>query len=142
MSTLYENIGGEQALKTIVQEFYSKVLDDPRLTGYFSGIDVPRLRRSQLAIFASALGARGVRPRMRASQQHAGRGIDHAEFDLVICHLADSLRQAGVADVMMTDVLLTIAPLARDIVPVTGQDNDHPHWTSRVPGGRSWEHVA
>ena len=115
MTTLYEDIGGGQALKTAVREFYASALDDPRLTGYFDGIDVPRLRRSQVAIFSSALGASGGRPRQHRSK-HPSRGIDHADFDLVVCHLADALRTAGVPDELMTDVLLTIAPLARDLV--------------------------
>lgn len=121
MNTLYEDIGGEQALRSVVEQFYTKVLDDSRLTGYFSGIDLPRLRRSQVAVFAAALGAEKARPRRRANREHVGRGIDHAEFDLVICYLADSLRAVGVKDALMTDVLLTVAPLARDIVPLTGQ---------------------
>lgn len=131
MSTLYDDIGGEQALQKAVRGFYTRVLDDPRLTGYFDGIDVVRLGRSQVAVFASALGARGSRPRRR-SGDHAGRGIDHAEFDLVICHLADALRAAGVPDELMTDVLLTIAPLARDLV---GQVS--PQRTPKLPAQRS-----
>lgn len=136
VSTLYENIGGGQALRSMVREFYVKVLDDPRLTGYFSGIDLPRLRRSQVAVFASALGAKGVRPRRCANRDHAGRGIDPADFDLVICYLADSLREVGVQDALITDVLLTIAPLARDIVPIGGQMRERPQRTSQLLGQR------
>lgn len=130
MSTLYEDIGGEQALQKAVREFYAKVLADPRLNGYFDGVDVARLQRSQVAVFASALGARGSRPRQR-SGDHIGRGIDHGEFDLVLCHLADALRAAGVPDERMTEVLLTIAPLARDLV---GQVS--PQRTPKVPAQR------
>lgn len=130
MSTLYEDIGGEQTLQKAVREFYAHVLADPRLTGYFDGVDVVRLRRSQVAVFASALGARGSRS-LRRSKDHLGRGIDHAEFDLVLCHLADALRAAGVRDELMTDVLLTIAPLARDRV---GQLR--PQRTPEVPAQR------
>lgn len=131
MSTLYENIGGERALQKAVREFYAEVLADPKLTGYFDGVDVARLRRSQVAIFASALGARSSRS-LRRSGDHIGRGIDPAEFDLVLCHLADALRAAGVPDELMTDVLLTIAPLARDLV---GQVS--PQRTPKVPAQRS-----
>lgn len=124
MTTLYHNIGGEQALKKAVREFYARALDDPRLTGYFDGIDIPRLRRSQVAIFSSALGARGWRPRQRRGK-HPGRGIDHTDFDLVLCHLADALRTAEVPDELMTDVLLTIAPLARDLVGQVKPRHNH-----------------
>ena len=142
MSTLYEDIGGGQALRSMVGKFYAKVLDDPRLTGYFSGTDLTSLRRSQVAVFAAALGSEGVRPRRRANGDHAGRGIDHADFDLVICCLADALREVGVQDAVMTDVLLTIAPLARDIVPIAAQNRECRQRTSQLLGQRAHEQIG
>lgn len=153
MSTLYEDVGGQPGLQAVVRDFSAKVLDDPRLTGYFAGIGLAELRRAQVAVFASALGARTAR-RGRSHREHADhnhrdnehpgkepstRGIDHAEFDLVICHLADSLRAAGVPDALMTDVLLTIAPLARDTVPAPGGSN-RPQRTHRLPARRGRGH--
>lgn len=100
------------------------------------------LRRSQVPVFAAALGAKAVRPRRPANHDHADRGIDDAEFDLVICYLADALREVGVQDALMTDVLLTIAPLARDIIPISEQTREYRQRTSPLLGQRAQEHIG
>lgn len=119
MSTTLASIGRERVLTEAVEAFYDLVLADGRLAGYFDGVDITRLKQEQVGAFSAALDGPGSRAPRSAEQVHQVRGIDPSEFDLVVCYLADALREAGVPDRTINEVLFTLAPLARDIVSVT-----------------------
>lgn len=119
MSANYANIGGEPVLKRVVSMFYEKVLADGRLAGFFSETDMARLEKDQVAAFGAALGGPVSRHPVSTKQFYQVRGIDHGDFDLVVCYLADALREAKVPDVTINETLFVLAPLARDIVSVT-----------------------
>lgn len=116
MSTIYDKIGGRPALEAVVPAFYDKVLADAELAPFFAGTNMSRLIGRQVEFFAAAMGGpepyRG--PSMR--QVHQGRGIRQRHFDLVAGHLAETLREAGVAEELVDEVLAAIAPLSREIV--------------------------
>jgi hypothetical protein len=54
--SLYERLGGEAAIKEIVWLFYQRVVADPQLVGYFSGVDMMRQRRHMATFLSGALG--------------------------------------------------------------------------------------
>lgn len=119
MSANLADIGRERVLTDAVNSFYDRVLADGRLAGYFDGIDLALLKQEQVGAFSAALGGPESRRPVSAEQVHQVRGIDPSEFDLVVCYLADALREAGVPDQTINEVLFVLAPLARDIVSVT-----------------------
>ena len=114
--TIYERIGGHEALEVVVEDFYVRVLADHQLSGFFAGTNMNRLKGKQVEFFAAALG--GPAPYTGASmkQVHQGRGITMHHFSLVAGHLADALAAAGVPSATVTDILGAIAPLAPEIV--------------------------
>lgn len=114
--SIYDEIGGAPALEEVVSEFYRKVLADPALADFFSGVNMSRLHGKQVEFFAAALG--GPEPYRGASmrQVHQGRGIGQQHFDLVAQHLAASLNEAGVPADTVQSILTTISPLSADIV--------------------------
>ncbi|SEH50518.1 hemoglobin [Mycolicibacterium rutilum] len=115
MTSIYDRIGGHEALETVVDDFYRRVLDDDQLRGFFSGTHMPRLKGKQVEFFAAALG--GPLPYTGASmrQVHQGRGITMHHFELVAGHLAASLAAAGVPGETTAEILSAIAPLSADI---------------------------
>ncbi|MDT5010844.1 MAG: hemoglobin [Mycobacterium sp.] len=115
MSTIYDQIGGAEALESVVEEFYDRVLADPELTGFFSGTNMARLKGKQVEFFAAALG--GPEPYTGAPmrQVHQGRGITMHHFSLVATHLAGTLGSAGVPAATVEQIIGAIAPLADEI---------------------------
>jgi hemoglobin len=113
--TVYDRIGGHQALEVVVEDFYCRVLDDDHLSGFFAATNVNRLKGKQVEFFAAALG--GPEPYTGApmKQVHQGRGITIHHFNLVAGHLTDSLSAAGVPEATIAEILGAIAPLAADI---------------------------
>lgn len=56
MSSIYQQIGGGEALEAVVEDFYARVLADEELAGFFSGTNMARLKGKQVEFFAAALG--------------------------------------------------------------------------------------
>ncbi|MEU6561955.1 group I truncated hemoglobin [Nocardia nova] len=114
-ASIYEQIGGHEALETVVEDFYVRVLADEDLAGFFTGTNMSRLKGKQVEFFAAALG--GPEPYTGApmKQVHQGRGITMHHFNLVAGHLTDSLKDAGVPEGTVGDIIGAIAPLAPDI---------------------------
>ena len=113
--TVYNRIGGHEALEVVVEDFYCRVLDDDHLSGFFAGTNMNRLKGKQVEFFAAALG--GPEPYSGApmKQVHRGRGITMHHFNLVAGHLTDSLLAAGVPEPTIAEILGAISPLAADI---------------------------
>jgi hemoglobin len=114
-TTIYDRIGGHEAIEGVVEDFYVRVLADDRLSGFFTGTNMSRLKGKQVEFFAAALG--GPEPYTGAPmrQVHQGRGITMHHFSLVAGHLADALAAAGVPSETVTEILSAIAALAPEI---------------------------
>ncbi|WP_431877899.1 group I truncated hemoglobin [Amycolatopsis sacchari] len=116
MTTIYEQIGGEEALSAIVEDFYDRVLADPELRVFFAGANLNRLKGRQVEFFSGALGGPDHYEGLSMKEAHRGRGIGQDHFDRVATLLADSLRDAGVPPELVDRILAAVAPLATDIV--------------------------
>jgi hemoglobin len=113
--SIYDSIGGYEAIEVVVEDFYVRVLADDELSGFFTGTNMSRLKGKQAEFFAAALG--GPEPYTGApmKQVHQGRGITMHHFTVVAGHLSDALAAAGVPSETITQILGAIAPLAADI---------------------------
>jgi hemoglobin len=114
-TSIYDRIGGHEAIEVVVEDFYVRVLADAQLSGFFTGTNMSRLKGRQVEFFAAALG--GPEPYTGApmKQVHQGRGISMYHFNLVAGHLSDALAAAGVSVEVITEIIGAIAPLAPDI---------------------------
>jgi hemoglobin len=115
MSTIYEQIGGHEALEAVVSDFYDRVLVDPELAPFFTGTNMARLKGKQVEFFAAALGAPEPYTGAPMRQVHQGRGITIHHFNLVAGHLSASLRAAGVPEETVGQIIGAIAPLSAEI---------------------------
>lgn len=115
-TSIYQAIGGDQALVCVVDDFYVRVMADPKLSGFFAGVNLKRLKGMQVEFFAAALGGPLPYAGRSMAEAHAGRGISMEHFNMVAGHLADALAAAGVPDKLNGQIIGAIAPLADDIV--------------------------
>lgn len=122
-TSIYEQIGGQEALAAVVDDFYERVLADEDLRVFFNGANMNKLKGRQVEFFAGALGGPDVYDGPSMREAHRGRGIEQAHFDRVAVLLSDSLLDAGVPGETVEQIIAAIAPLAGDIVgrPVAGQ---------------------
>jgi hemoglobin len=113
--TIYEQIGGQEALIAVVDDFYVRVLADDRLSGFFAGSNMSRLKGKQVEFFAGALGGPQHYSGLSMRKAHRGRGIGMSHFMLVAEHLTAALTGAGVPNETVEQIIGVITPLAEDI---------------------------
>ncbi|MFD3747466.1 group 1 truncated hemoglobin [Nocardia sp. NPDC058633] len=116
-SSIYEQLGGHEAVRTVVEELYVRVLADAALAPFFVGINMTRMKGRQTEFFSAALGGPHRYSGASMKQVHRGRGITSHHFDLVAEHLTDAMSAAGVPPELLVQVLAVVSPLADDIAP-------------------------
>ena len=114
-ASLYEKIGGHDALEVVVEDFYCRVLDDDHLSSFYAGANMKRVKAKQVEFLTSVLGGPGPYTGVPMRQAHEGRGITMHHFAMVAAHLADSLCAAGLHPDTITEILRAVAPLADEI---------------------------
>jgi hemoglobin len=114
-TTIYDKIGGYEAIEVVVDDFYARVLADDQLSGFFSGTNMNRLKGKQAEFLAAALGGPEPYTGVSMKQAHQGRGITMHHFNLVAGHLTDSLSAAGVPSQTVSEILAVVAPLAAEV---------------------------
>ncbi|MEV0570388.1 group 1 truncated hemoglobin [Dactylosporangium sp. NPDC050588] len=117
--SIYDTIGGAAAVQAAVEQFYARVLTDPRLESFFTGVDVQRLKTHQRAFITAALGGPQIFAGRDMAAAHAGLEITDADFDAVVAHLAGTLTDLGVADDQVAQIGAALAPLRGQIVAAT-----------------------
>lgn len=102
---LYDRLGGQPAINAATEIFYRKVLADPALAPYFDGVDMERQVAKQAAFLTMALGGPNhyTGRDLRAAHAHLP-GLTDEHVDRVIGHLAQTLRELGVAEPDVTAV--------------------------------------
>ena len=92
--TLYQRIGGADAIEAAVRLMYDKILDDPMVAPFFARFAPSRwerLVRMQCDFIGSAIGGPETYTGRDMSTVHRDRGITSADFARVATHLAATL---------------------------------------------------
>jgi hemoglobin len=117
--SLYEQLGGEAAVNAAVDRFYSKVLADDRIKGFFTDVDMNRLMAKQRAFLTMVFGgpAAYTGKDMRLGHAHlVGRGLDDAHVDAVIELLGETLGELGVAQPLIEQVAALANSVRNDVL--------------------------
>ena len=116
-STIYDEIGGEPAVTTVVDLFYERLVADPDLLSYFEGRDMAQLKAHQRALVTVALGGTSEQYAGRMMHPaHAGLAITNEAFDKVLDHLLAVLTDVGVPTLTSAKILAILQPLRTDVV--------------------------
>ncbi|SEG06058.1 group I truncated hemoglobin [Marinobacterium lutimaris] len=78
---LFDKYGGFATVSRIVSAFYDEVLESPRLSPYFDGLDMRRLIDHQTKFIASLMGGPASFSNEALARAHHSLGIDGAAFD-------------------------------------------------------------
>lgn len=119
MATLFERIGGDAAVDAAVSRFYEIVLADDRIRHFFAGVDMGRQATHQKLFLKYAFGGMPSYPgqAMRKAHERLVRemGLADEHFDAVLDDLGQALRDLGVGDAMIAEVI-AVAETTRDDV--------------------------
>lgn len=119
--SLYERLGGYEAVSAVVDDFAPKLFDDPVVGARFFGMsDDSRegFRQKNKNLVCAATGGPCKIISRSAATTHGGLGIKASEFDIVAQHLVDTLKKFNVPEKEFNELMAIIGSLRPDIVEV------------------------
>lgn len=117
--TLYQRLGGYDAIAAVTDDFVVRLSTDPQLQRFFGGLSVDsqkRLRQHIVDFLCSATGGPCIYTGRDMKTAHAGLGIAQADWDLSAKHLVETLDKFKVPEKEKNEVLAAITSLKADIV--------------------------
>lgn len=107
MTTLFERLGGAPAVDAAVDDFYRRMLTDDRVAEFFEDVDMDRQIAKQRGFLTFVTGGPNEYTGldMREGHKHlVARGINDSHVDIVIEHLAATLKDLGADDADIAEV--------------------------------------
>lgn len=114
--TLYEQVGGDDAIAAAVDSFYVRLLDDPITAKWFAGVDLGKLKEHERAFLAVSLGGPELYDGRSMRNAHAGLGITNEAFTATVNHLSDALSDLGVEASVVGQIVRRIELMRAAIV--------------------------
>jgi hemoglobin len=119
-ASLFERIGGEEAIMAAVARFYRKVMGDDLTRPFFADMDIEAQTRKQVAFLAWAFGAperyKGRDLRSAHAQLVSEAGLNDVHFDCVVRHLRDTLRELDVPGDLAEQALHIVEGLREEVL--------------------------
>jgi hemoglobin len=117
--SLYERIGGEPAVLAAVDLFYEKVLNDELTKPFFASLDMAAQTKKQVAFMTLAFGGPDEYKGRDLRIAHSGlvaKGLGDAHFDAVAGHLAATLRELGLDEALVGEVLGIVGSTRKEVL--------------------------
>ncbi|KAF4654208.1 hypothetical protein FOL47_010097 [Perkinsus chesapeaki] len=118
MATLYEKIGGEPAVDAAVELFYKKNLSDVRIKHVWGKTDMSKLKVHQKNFLTFAFGGPNDYTGRSMKAAHAGLNITEEQFNAVAENLGNTLKELGVAQELVDEVIAIAAAQHDSVVGV------------------------
>lgn len=116
--SLYERLGGKDAISAVVDDFVARCAADARINGKFARTNVPRLKANLVDQVCEATGGPYTYSGRDMRTTHDGMAVTAAEFDALVEDLVATLDQFGVPEADKNELLGALAPMRADIVEV------------------------
>ena len=117
--SLYERLGGYEAISAVVNDFAGKLFTDPQVGSFFKGMGTDTRKsfiQKNINLVCNVTGGPCKIISRPAKTVHAGLGITEADFNVVVNHLVDTLDKFKVPAKEKQELLSIIGTLKPDIV--------------------------
>jgi hemoglobin len=114
--SLYEKVGGEEAISKVVDYFYELVLKDETVKHFFEDTDMEKQRGHQTKFISFALGGPKQYSGKSMEKAHEGMNLQPEHFQAIATHLHDALAHFGVEEADIDTALTKVASLRDDIL--------------------------
>ncbi len=114
--SLYERLGGKDAITAVVDDFVGRVAADKRINGFFAKANVLRLKTMLVDQICEATGGPCKYTGRDMKATHKGMGITNADFDALVGDLVATLDKFKVGEREKQELLAALGPMRKDIV--------------------------
>ncbi len=115
-NSLYERLGGESGIDSVIEALYARVTTDSVLGSYFRNVSVDRIKLMQRHFLAAATGGPMNYSGRPLSQVHQPLGISSYEFERYVGILGQTLAQLGVSEEDSRQAEAAIRIYAGDVI--------------------------
>ena len=127
MSTLYEEAGGEEAIKIILSTFYDAVFDDIMIGFHFRNADKERLIRVETQMTCIALGAKHMKYEGKSVRAaHAPHPILGGQFERRLQILREAMEEHQLPQNVREAWIEHNQKLRPQVTADQGSDCNHP----------------
>ena len=124
--SLFERLGGKDAISAVVDAFVARCAADGRINGKFARTDVPRLKANLVDQICQATGGPCTYAGRDMRTTHDGMAVTGGEFEALVGDLVATLDQFGVGEAEKAELLGALAPMRADIVEVETSETGTP----------------
>lgn len=119
--TLYDRLGGKDAITAVVDSFVAIVAKDVRINKKFARSDVARVKSMLVDQVCSATGGPCTYSGRSMKEAHRNMGVTDGEFDALVEDLVASLNAYSVPKPEQDELLSALGTMKGDIVEVQGK---------------------
>ncbi len=117
-ASLYDRLGGQEAVEAVVADFAGRVLADERINKKFAKSDADRLVHNLTDFVCMATGGPCEYDGLSMKKSHAGMGVTSGEFGALVEDLVATLDKFNVPEAEKNELLAALGPLGPEIVEV------------------------
>jgi hemoglobin len=119
--SLYERLGGKEAITAVVDDFVGRCAADGRINGKFARTDIARLKANLVDQVCEAAGGPCTYTGRDMRQTHDGMSVTGGQFDALVGDLVATLDKFGMGEAEKAELLGVLGPLRGDIVEVESE---------------------
>jgi hemoglobin len=118
MASLYERLGGLDAITAVVDSFAGRCAGDDRIDRKFERTDIPRLKKMLVDQVCEATGGPCTYTGRGMRETHDGMEVTAGEFDALVEDLIATLEEFEVPKAEQDELLGLLGPMRDEIVEV------------------------
>jgi hemoglobin len=126
MASLYERLGGVDAIQAVVDSFVGRCAGDDRINAKFERTDIPRLKKMLVDQVCEAAGGPCTYTGRAMRETHDGMQVTAGEFDALVEDLVATLDVFDVPKPEQEELLALLGPMRDEIVEVESPETGRP----------------
>lgn len=126
MRSLYDRLGGLDAIDVLVNSWVAGVAADDRVNQKFVRTDIPRLTKEVVDLLCQATGGPCTYTGRNTRERYQGMKVTAGEFDAVMQALAATLHELNVPTAEQDELVGLLMPMRSEIVEVESRQTGTP----------------
>ena len=114
--TVYDKLGGSKTIELIIDYLYEQILEDPELSGFFRGADIPSLKKNQQLFIQGLFGGPSLYTSQDLPSLHHGLGIQGKHFDMFKAHFVNVLRNLQIKEKIVIEAMDILEKEKKNII--------------------------
>ena len=114
--TLYQQLGGQSGLVTLMEDFMTRLLADKRMGLFFKDVDHKHVKAQLVAQFCEVSGGPCKLKGPDMKKAHAGMDVTKGDFNALVEVLQQSMDAQGIGFGTQNKLLARLAPMHREII--------------------------